>query len=154
MTISEMMTREPAVCREDTPIQQVARVMLGRDVGSVVVVDGEMRPVGVVTDRDLALRAVAAGLPGSEPAERVMSNPPVSVADDATAVDAARQMAVRGCRRLPVVDRSNGQLVGIVTLDDILVAAGDALEQVIRLLNAERHEHADLAGVLRRRQVA
>lgn len=122
MTISEVMTRHPAI--------------------------------GVVTDRDLALRAVAPGLAGSTPVRRVMSTEPVSVADDATVLDAAQQMAIRGCRRLPVVDRGSGRLVGIVTLDDVLVSAGDTLDQVIRLLNAERHEHADLATVLRRRQVA
>lgn len=154
MAISEVMTPDPAVCGHEATITQAARVMLEHDVGSIVVVDPDGRPAGVVTDRDLALRAVAAGLPGSTPVTRVMTHDPVSVAADAALVDAARQMAVRECRRLPVVDRGSGRLVGVVTLDDLLLEAGDALDQVVRLLTAERHEHAALAGVLRRRQVA
>lgn len=53
-----------------------------------------------------------------------------------------------------MVDRTTGCLIGIVTLDDVLLSAGDTLEHVVRLLNAERHEHAGLAAVLRRRQTA
>jgi len=65
-----------------------------------------------------------------------------------------RRGLVRTGRSPSVVDRTTGCLIGIVTLDDVLLSAGDTLEHVVRLLNAERHEHAGLAAVLRRRQTA
>jgi signal-transduction protein with cAMP-binding, CBS, and nucleotidyltransferase domain len=154
MTIEGVFTRDPAICHREVSLRQVARVMREQEVGSVIVVDDDLRPIGVVTDRDIVVRGVAASLSPDDEVHHVMSHEPACVAQDADFVDAARQMAVRRCRRLPVVDGPTGKVVGIVTLDDLLFEAGDALEVIVRLLADERHEHARLADLLHLRQTA
>lgn len=154
MTIEGVFTKDPAVCPPDVSLKQVARMMREQHVGSLIIVDDDLRPIGVVTDRDLVLRGLAAGLGPDTEVHQVMSHEPVCVAPDADFVDAARQMALRRCRRLPVVDTSTGRVVGVVTLDDLLYEAGDALEPITHLLAAERHDQARLAELLHLRQTA
>ncbi len=122
MTAS-VVTAEPA-----TPVREVAALMRERNVGSVVLVrDGE--PVGIVTDRDLAIGVLADGRSGEDRAGDHASAPVVT-GDLAMDVTAAAELMVRyKIRRLPVVDRSSGpapRLTGIVTLDDIAARTGDA----------------------------
>jgi len=123
MTAS-VVTAEPA-----TPVQEVAALMRERNVGSVVLVrDGE--PVGIVTDRDLAIGVLADGRHGDDHASDHASAPVVT-GDAAMDVTAAAELMVRhGIRRLPIVgggtSAAGGRLTGIVTLDDIAARTGDA----------------------------
>jgi CBS domain-containing protein len=150
MTIEGLFTKDPAVCPADMSLRQVARLMREQEVGSVIVVDDDLRPIGLVTDRDIVVRGVAASLTPDTEVHHVMSHEPACVAADAELVDAARQMALRRCRRLPVVDPTSGRVVGIVTLDDLLFEAGDALDPIAHVLAAERHDQARLAELLHR----
>jgi CBS domain-containing protein len=93
--------------------------MLRSHVGAVVVVQAG-RPVGIVTDRDLALRVVAAGRSGDTPVRDVMSENLVTVRFDAQLDDVALRMREQGVRRVPIVDAA-GALVGLVSLDDLYV---------------------------------
>jgi CBS domain-containing protein len=125
---SDMVTTHP-----DADAADLARKMRDEDVGSVVVV-ADNYPIGIVTDRDLALRVVAEDADGSQVhAREVMSEPPASVRDDVGVAAAAREMDDHDVRRLPVVDRGD-ELVGIVTLDDIyreLVGEHEHLADVV-----------------------
>ena len=104
---------------EDISVKDVARLMTARGVGAVVVMDG-VKPVGIVTDRDIVVRVTA---PGRDPMAvlvgEVMSKPLVTVSVAASVETAIELMGWHGVRRLPIVDDS-GRLSSILTLDDIL----------------------------------
>lgn len=123
MKARNLMTRDVASCRTDDAMDMAARIMWERDCGIVPVVDGEGRVVGVVTDRDLCMASYTRNEPLSRmPVRDAMAKELFTcrVDDDETAVHAAlRQHQVR---RLPVVD-DEGRLVGIVTLNDLVLQA-------------------------------
>ena len=139
MNVGEFASRPAIACQPPTPLVQVARIMQEKNVGAVVVIDHDQHAVGIVTDRDLALRGLARGLLPDAPVDEVMSHEVVSVGERADALDAARRMATRGCRRLPVVTE-DGVVVGMVTADDLLERAGEEVDNVVRALVAGRHQ--------------
>jgi CBS domain-containing protein len=106
--------------RPEEPARAAAQHMATRSVGRLVVVDGRERPVGMLADRDLELRALAAGVDARTTALRdVMTDHAETLAEDASLEDALAAMRVGGVRRLPVVG-GDGSLVGVVTLDDVV----------------------------------
>lgn len=123
MQLREIMTPGVVTARLDDDVLRVARLMRDRNVGSVVVCDPEGGAVAMVTDRDLAMRALADERPGSEPIREHASRPLVTGEPDMDLEEAAALMVTHRVRRLPVVDA--GALVGIVTLDDIAVRTGN-----------------------------
>ena len=118
------MTRGVETTPPDATIAEVARRMRDLDVGSLPVTDGN-RLLGIVTDRDLSVRATAAAKdPNSTHVREVMSPEIAWVFDDEPADAAARVMRERQIRRLPVLDRSD-RLVGVVSLADLATDLGD-----------------------------
>ena len=118
-TISEVMMPSPVTCGPDNRIQEAAELMRDRDIGDVVVVDGdEVR--GIVTDRDLVVRALAAGHQPDTPLGDVLSDRVVAVTPTTSVQQAAEIMAEQAIRRLPVVD--DGRLVGIVSIGDLAIS--------------------------------
>jgi CBS domain-containing protein len=117
LKVRELMTSDPATVEPDATLGEVATLMKQEDCGSIPVVEGG-RLVGIVTDRDIVIRAVAAGKdPKSTRVSEVMSADPVTVRPDEN-IDRAREvMAERQIRRLPVVE--NGALVGILVTAQI-----------------------------------
>jgi len=116
----ERFARRPAISlTPQATLTEVAEVMRQRHVGAVVIREQD-RPIGIVTDRDLVLRAVARALPRDTPVSEVMSRDPQVVRLDARVDEALMTMRGTGVRRLPIVD-DQGVLVGMVTLDDLLV---------------------------------
>jgi CBS domain-containing protein len=103
---------------EDT-LTQVAQTLEQHKVGAIVVVE-EHKPVGIVTDRDLALAVCVRGISPTEPVRRVMSSPVATLKHTQGVFEATRQMKQLTVRRLPVVD-DDGKLVGLVSLDDLLL---------------------------------
>lgn len=136
MDINGIASKPAVICLPTTQIAQVARMMREHDIGSVVVIDLDQRPVGIVTDRDLVIRGIAAERTLDAPVDDVMSHDPVTIAGERDTADAAHHMAERGCRRLPVVDDA-GKVVGVVTLDDLLMRAGYTIDELARVVSVE-----------------
>lgn len=134
MQLKNIMTEEVDVIAPKTSICEAAKRMRSLDVGALPVCDGN-RLVGMLTDRDLAIRAVAEGRdPNSTTAEDTMSPEIIYCFDDQDTAEAERVMRERQVRRLPVVNRDK-RLVGIVSLGDLatkddVTAAGETLEKV------------------------
>ncbi|MCA9140008.1 MAG: CBS domain-containing protein [Planctomycetales bacterium] len=137
MSIGRICTRTVDVAAPDETTQTAAERMKSRKVGTLVVVDNQQRPIGIVTDRDLAVCVVAQGLdPRTTEIETVMSKVPESVTED-TPIESALAIMRRGChRRLPVVD-DDDQLLGLVTLDDILTLLSEEFQEIGQLLQKE-----------------
>jgi CBS domain-containing protein len=116
----EIMTANPVSCGADDPIVRVADTMRKEDIGSLPVVDAaQQRLVGMVTDRDIVVKIVAAGNDiRSATVRDAMTPNPVSVREDDDVNEAVQVMSQRQIRRLPVVD-ANGRLTGIVSQADI-----------------------------------
>jgi CBS domain-containing protein len=122
--VRDVMTRGVETAAPDTSIAEVARRMRDLDVGSLPVTDGH-RLLGIVTDRDLSVRATAAAKdPNNTRVREVMSPELAWIFDDEPADAAARMMRERQIRRLPVLDRSD-RLVGVVALADLATDLGD-----------------------------
>ena len=119
--IVDVMTRHPRAVAADTSVREAARLMEGDDVGSLPVVEtgGAARLIGVLTDRDIALRVVAAGRdPETTPVSEVASRDVVTVTPDDDLDDALTRMARAQVRRLPVV-AGEGELVGMLSQADL-----------------------------------
>lgn len=117
--VRDVMTTEPITVDAEAPVSRAAALMRKHDVGDVLVMrDGEL--VGIVTDRDIVVRAIAAGLdPSARVGEICSSTHLVTVSPDDT-LDAARdRMRKRAVRRIPVVE--DGEPVGIVSLGDLAI---------------------------------
>ena len=112
MKVRELMTKEPTTVEPNATLGEVATLMKQHDCGSIPVVQGG-RLVGIVTDRDIVIRGVAAGTdPKTQRVSAIMSADPVTIGPDKDVTDAEKVMADRQIRRLPVVE--NGKLVGII----------------------------------------
>jgi CBS domain-containing protein len=129
MPNAEYYTREVVSISPDAPCREIAEVMKSQGVGSVVV-NEDGKPVGIVTDRDLLRRVVAEeGGTSLLVARDVMSHPVVSVSPEDPLERAIEAMSSSAIRRLPVV--SDGELVGIMSLDDLLTSLTEQLDSVV-----------------------
>jgi CBS domain-containing protein len=117
--VRDVMTMSPSTLRPDQTVTAAARIMEAENVGDVIVSDdGQLR--GVITDRDVTVRAIARGLdPKTTTLAEICSGDPVTVDSGAKLAQAADMMRANAIRRLPVVD--DGKLVGIVSLGDVAV---------------------------------
>jgi CBS domain-containing protein len=120
MHIRDVMTPNPRTVTPDDTIQNAARIMRDEDTGVVPVVENG-RPVGMVTDRDIVVRAVADGQP-NRPIREIVTSAVVTATPDMSTREAAQLMSEHQIRRLPVVEAE--RLVGIVSLGDIAVKEG------------------------------
>ena len=121
MQVKEVMTANPACCTPDTPLPEVAKMMVDNDCGEIPVVENQESkiPVGVITDRDIVCRAVAKNKnPLDLTAADCMTKPIVTVTPDTTVEDCCRMMEEKQIRRVPVVD-ADGVCCGIVALADL-----------------------------------
>ena len=125
MKVSEAMTRDVRVANPAETIRQAAQTMAQLDAGVLPVGEND-RLVGMITDRDIAVRAVAAGKAPDTPIRDIMSSDVCYCFDDQDINDVAVNMADIQVRRLPVVDR-NKRLVGILSLGDLALHATSGL---------------------------
>ncbi len=129
MKISEIMSKNPRSVSPDTPVSEAARVMREEDVGLVPVVERvggaetRGRLVGVVTDRDIAIRHVAEGRAADSPVGDVMSGGVKTCGPNDSVEDAMALMGREQVRRLPIVDE-RGSLVGVVAQADLVRMSG------------------------------
>ena len=133
MKISEVMTRDVQTIRPDQRVQEAASFMLSADAGSIPVTDGD-RLIGMITDRDIAVRGVAKGYGPDTPVRELMTDDIICVREDDDVDDVASKMSEAQVRRLPVID-NHERLCGIVSLGDLSrdadeEAAAEALEGV------------------------
>ncbi|KAB7709169.1 CBS domain-containing protein [Bacillus aerolatus] len=130
MLVREVMSKNVEACSTSDSLQQVASKMNTLNVGAIPVVENG-QVVGMVTDRDLAVRGLGQG---TTQLNDVMSNNIVTISPDASLEEASSIMASHQIRRLPVVE--NGQIVGMLSLGDLAVReqsnvnAGNALSQI------------------------
>jgi CBS domain-containing protein len=133
MNVREVMTTNPRCVSPNDSIQMAARIMKEEDTGVVPIVDNG-RAVGVVTDRDIVIRAIADGGQPNKPVREICSRDLVCATPDMSTREATRIMSERQIRRLPVVE--GDRLVGIVSIGDIAVKegkdsrTGETLEQI------------------------
>ncbi|MDN7242054.1 CBS domain-containing protein [Planococcus sp. N028] len=118
MKVSEIMTPDVDTCSPQATIQEVATRMRDLDVGSIPIAENDSL-IGIVTDRDIVVRAIADQLSLDRPISEILSSDPVTGKIDMSVEDAANLMSQHQIRRLPIVE--NDKLVGIVSLGDIAV---------------------------------
>ena len=135
MSLGAVLTRKPVTIGPEESISKAARLMEQENVGAIVVVR-QYRPVGIITDRDLALAICLHGASPREPVQNRMMSPVETIRDDQGIYDATQKMMELAVRRLPVVD-DDGQLVGIVSLDDLLSLLSRELRNVAQGVRAE-----------------
>ena len=123
MKVSEVMTREVETIGADQTAQEAANFMLSADAGSIPVVEGD-RLIGMITDRDIAVRGVAKGNGPDTPVRELMSGGLIVARVDDEVEEAARKMGEAQVRRLPVIDQDE-KLCGIVSLGDLSREADD-----------------------------
>jgi CBS domain-containing protein len=129
------MTRNVQTIQPDQPVQEAASFMLSADAGSIPVTEGEQL-IGMITDRDIAVRGIAKGMGPDTPVRELMSNDIVCAREDDNVEEIASKMSEAQVRRLPVIDAQE-RLCGIVSLGDLAretrsEGAHEALEGVSR----------------------
>ena len=117
MRISDVMTRDVATVRPDQTAREAANFMLNADAGSIPVTEGD-RLIGMITDRDIAVRGVAKGHGPDTPVRDIMTSGIVCARESDSVEDVASKMSEAQVRRLPVIDDSE-KLIGIVSLGDL-----------------------------------
>jgi len=147
MQARDIMTTDPASVTPDTPVNEAARLMKDQNVGMLPVVDTEQsdRLVGVVTDRDIAIRHVAEGHnSGSCPVREAMTERIATCSPDDDVDDVMNLMAREQVRRIPIVDE-RGSLVGVVAQADIALQNGDrkAAARTVEKISQPYGRHAD-----------
>lgn len=147
MRVRELMTSNPACCTPGTPLEDVGRMMMRCDCGEIPVVDNResMRPIGVITDRDIVIRAVAEGRnPLELQAADCMTEPCITVSEKASIMDCIHLLEEHQIRRIPVIDES-GRCTGIVSQADVARRidhhAAEILKQVSQPMEAHRPAH-------------
>lgn len=127
MKAQDIMTKNPSCVTPDARVQDVARMMKNEDVGIIPVVDADSskKLIGVVTDRDIAMRIVAEGKSSSDSSVRdIMTTGVQTSAPSDNVKDVMELMGREQVRRIPIVDES-GTLVGIIAQADIVLEADD-----------------------------
>jgi CBS domain-containing protein len=137
MNVGRICVRDVDLADAGETVQLAAARMNDRKVGSLVVVDPNNRPVGIITDRDLAIRVVGTGRdPLQTTVGDVMTRVPMTTREDTPIETALSVMRSGPFRRLPVVDE-DGQLVGMLSVDDVLDLLTEEMNQIHELLQEE-----------------
>jgi CBS domain-containing protein len=143
MPVAEICSRGVVIASPDDSLRTVAQLMRQHHVGSVVVTHDEAglcRPVGIITDRDIVLAVVAKDVsPDAVSAGDVMSEPLATARESDEIWDVLERMRTRGVRRLPVVG-AHGELVGIVSADDVLELVAEELVNLARIIGREQRQ--------------
>jgi CBS domain-containing protein len=133
--LGKICTKPVVTASAQMTVDQAARAMRTKNVGALVVVNAG-RPVGMLTDRDVAVEVVAKGMdPETVRVGDVMGKKPVTIREELGVLDAAKVFAKTGVRRLPVVTRS-GVLVGIIAMDDLIMLLGNEMGHMAGALSA------------------
>jgi CBS domain-containing protein len=142
MKVKKVMTADAGFCKAEENLTKAVEIMWQRDCGAVPVVDGEMKIVGMITDRDIA---VAAASRNQKPSQikigEVMSSKIFACQESDDAEEALRKMRRAKVKRLPVVGE-NGGLAGIISITDLILKAPKLKKKVFTVLKAIGKPHA------------
>ncbi|MDQ9169311.1 CBS domain-containing protein [Oxalobacteraceae bacterium R-40] len=143
--ISEIMTRDVTVVSPDDTVQLAAQIMSDQNIGALPVCDGK-RLVGMLTDRDITVRAVAAGKsPANIQVADVMSGDVLWCFEDQTAGEVLQQMGDQQIRRIPVVSR-NMELTGVVSLGDLATRQSESTDSTLEDISSPTPPHRPSTG--------
>ncbi|MCO8246894.1 MULTISPECIES: CBS domain-containing protein [unclassified Haladaptatus] len=134
MPVKDIASMEVITANDETELVDIASMMSEENVGCVPIVDGE-RPVGIVTDRKIALSLADEADASGRTVGDVMTRDPITIDADASVHDAIERMDDANIRRIPVVE--NGNLTGIVTLDDVLVTLADEMDDAAEVIEEQ-----------------
>jgi CBS domain-containing protein len=133
--LGKVCTKPVVTASLQMTVSQAARAMRSKNIGALVVVNAG-RPIGMLTDRDIAVDVVARGMdPDSVGVGDVMRKKPHTIREELGLLDAAKAFAKSGVRRLPVVDK-RGVLVGVIAIDDIMMLLGNEMGYIAGALSA------------------
>ena len=141
MKIGELCNRVVVFAYKNMPLTEAAKLMREHHVGSLIVVkedDSKRTPVGIITDRDIVVEVVAAGLDfRTLTVGEIMTDELITAREQDDMLDVLGLMRKRGIRRIPVVTPS-GALAGIATIDDILGILSEELDGIVRAIDGEQ----------------
>ena len=144
MKVSEVMTRDVRLIEPTQSIREAARLMAEMDAGIMPVRESD-RLVGMITDRDIAVRAVAEGKGPDTPIREVMTDDVKYCYEDDDTGDVARNMADIQVRRLPVLTRDK-RLVGIISLGDMAMSDGGRVGDAVAGISQPGGQHSQTGG--------
>lgn len=140
MPVSDLMREKVVTASPDNSVSEIARQMRDENVGSVVL-EEDGKPVGIITDRDIATRTVADGSnPESRTGRDAMTEDPRTIPDDAGVMDLCSEIGDACVRRMPVV-RENGTLAGIITHDDLNTLLTYEQRELAKVIQKEMPEY-------------
>jgi CBS domain-containing protein len=146
MSIGEICTRDVVIAPASTTVESAAELMRRHHVGDLIVVEerGDLRiPLGIVTDRDIVVEVVAAGLdPKTLTVGDIMGPELVTGREEDGILDTLQIMRTRGVRRLPIL-AEDGSLLGIVTVDDLIEVFAEELTDLARVISRGRAREAN-----------
>ena len=140
MPVGDLGPEEVVTVEPDQTVGDVVDKFESEEVGAVVVTEGE-EPVGLVTDRDVALAVGGGDDVAQQSVEDVMTEDPVTIQADEEALEAARTIQEENVRRLPVVD-DDGNLSGIVSTDDVVATVGEQLDDISDTIEAQSPDYS------------
>lgn len=134
--LSEVINRNVVTVSPTAALSEAAYLMMNEDIGALVVVDGDARPVGIVTDRDLVVSAMAEGInPDEITVEEIMTKDPVTVDEETDLFEMLSVLSENSIRRLPVT--RGIKLAGIVSVDDLIVVVATELVNLAMALSSK-----------------
>lgn len=136
MLVREFMHSPAVTCSPGATLQHACREMERSNVGSLVVIGEDGHLVGIVTDRDIAIKAVGWGHDAGTPISEVMTKGVATILTDADVFEAAKKMARWAVRRMPVVGAS-GAVEGIIALDDVTAAMGIEMDVLRKAVSTQ-----------------
>ncbi len=140
--LREVMNRRLTTIGIDATVAKAAKAMCHDEVGSVIILDHN-KPIGIVTEEDLACKVVAKDLrPSTVHVNDIMSTPLITVSADKTVGDAAKMMVKHKVRRLPIIDEHH-KVIGIVTVRDLLAVSNEQNDLLMDLIEINRDETVD-----------
>ena len=136
MRLDSVFPKRVVTATAETHLCAIADMMDEEGVGTVVVVDEQERPIGIVTDRDMAIELGSGRVIRSEAARVIMSRPLATIGCHEGILAATRRMCDNAVRRLPIVD-DNGKLVGLISEDDLLMLLGREIGNLVGCVRQE-----------------
>lgn len=138
LKVIDMAVHNVAVITPEKSIRESARQMRVEHVGSLVVVDQDGKPIGMLTDRDITIEGVARGVDVDQTTVRdLMTAPVVTATESEGMVTALARMREFGIRRLPIID-SEGKLVGVVTNSNLIKELSELLDGLVRNISSSK----------------